>query len=301
MTTCNSFALPHFYRQRLLLALIKEFGGNMKKTVLHKRLFLFMEKEERKEYEFVPYKFGCWSMNCENDLESLSQSGWLKIDDTIQMANVDIPLNLVKRTDSEKLRSFADETGHWDYEKLIRHVYTEYPYYAVNSEIAEKNLSKQEMDIVRENRPIRRGKVLYTIGYEGISFEQYTNRLIKNDVRLLCDVRKNPLSRKAGFSKGTLKAILPKIGIKYIHVPELGIDGGMRRNLNNLNDYKQLFSKYACNLSEQKSSLSLVSGMIEKHKRIALTCFESNPQMCHRSCIGNYMAEVNPQLKVEHI
>ena len=41
--------------------------------------------------------------------------------------------------------------------------------------------------------------------------------LIREDVKLLCDVRKNPLSMKFGFSKNQLKGILEGVGIEYIH------------------------------------------------------------------------------------
>jgi hypothetical protein len=45
---------------------------------------------------------------------------------------------------------------------------------------------------------------IVTIGYEGRSLEAFLNLLLQNSVTLLCDVRRNPLSRKYGFSKSTL-------------------------------------------------------------------------------------------------
>ena len=47
-------------------------------------------------------------------------------------------------------------------------------------------------------------------------------------IGLLCDVRKNPLSRKFGFSKKKLKHITETVGIKYVHIPELGIESDKR-------------------------------------------------------------------------
>ncbi|WP_348602891.1 DUF488 family protein [Bartonella tribocorum] len=41
----------------------------------------------------------------------------------------------------------------------------------------------------------------FTIGYEGKSLENYLNCLLENNIKILCDVRKNPISRKYGFSK----------------------------------------------------------------------------------------------------
>ena len=64
--------------------------------------------------------------------------------------------------------------------------------------------------------------------------EAFINNLIQNDIRLLCDVRKNPLSRKFGFSKGKLSHILDTIGIKYVHIPDLGIESDKRRSLDTI-------------------------------------------------------------------
>ncbi|WP_200885350.1 DUF488 family protein [Jejuia pallidilutea] len=55
---------------------------------------------------------------------------------------------------------------------------------------------------------------LFTIGYEGISLEHYLNKLIRNNIKLLCDVRKNALSMKYGFSKSQLKNACEGVCIK---------------------------------------------------------------------------------------
>lgn len=43
--------------------------------------------------------------------------------------------------------------------------------------------------------------VVYTIGYEGIDLEQFIDIIKKNHIDTIIDVRKNPVSRKKGFSK----------------------------------------------------------------------------------------------------
>lgn len=54
--------------------------------------------------------------------------------------------------------------------------------------------------------------------------EQYLNKLIENDVKVLCDVRRNPISMKFGFSKHQLIKACNGVGIEYKHIPEVGID-----------------------------------------------------------------------------
>ncbi|WP_375627098.1 DUF488 family protein [Bartonella sp. MU37NMGALS] len=71
----------------------------------------------------------------------------------------------------------------------------------------------------------------FTIGYEGKSLENYLKSLIENNIKTLCDVRKNPISRKHGFSKRQLEKAVSNIDIEYMHMPELGIASEKRRNL----------------------------------------------------------------------
>ena len=61
---------------------------------------------------------------------------------------------------------------------------------------------------------------------------------------MLCDVRKNPLSRKYGFSKSTLSETLNKLGIEYTHLGALGIASEKRQYLNAQSDYDRLFDEY---------------------------------------------------------
>ncbi|WP_375695226.1 DUF488 family protein [Bartonella sp. AC90GZZY] len=70
----------------------------------------------------------------------------------------------------------------------------------------------------------------FTIGYEGKLLENYLNFLMKNNIKILCVVRKNLISRKRGFSKGQLEKAVRNIDIEYIHMPELGIASEKRRN-----------------------------------------------------------------------
>src|SRR5699024_10586736 len=88
---------------------------------------------------------------------------------------------------------------------LIKYTYKKYPYYAINSKIVNRVLSKTEREEVEKMKQKSDVKALFTIGYEGISIEQYINKLIKADVKVLCDVRKNSFSMKYGFNKSQLK------------------------------------------------------------------------------------------------
>ena len=166
---------------------------------------------------------------------------------------------------------------------LIKYTYNLYPYFAINSEVAEKILKSDELDQINKARPRGTETILFTIGYEGISLEEYLNRLLKNDIKLLVDVRNNPLSMKFGFSKSQLKRYCEGLGIQYLHFPEVGIRSEQRQELNSQKDYDRLFVKYrTSNLAETTSTQTTILSLLKKHERIALTCFEANICQCHR-------------------
>ena len=143
-------------------------------------------------------------------------------------------------------------------------------------------------------------QAIYTLGYEGLHFEDYVNKLIKKGVKLLCDVRRNPLSRKFGFTQRSLSNLLPKFDIEYLHLPELGIEAESRKHLDSKNDYKALFANYKKTLPSRRAGLDRIMEQLRKHKRIALTCFERNPQLCHRHCISDFLDRHN-RITVRHL
>lgn len=282
---------PTFYRQRLLIALIEVFSGKLSKLDLQKLLFLFMQKHfsSKQPYEFIPYYYGCYSFRASSDIKTLENYGFLKIDKDADMIFLLKENNIknITEKDANLLKSFFDEYKNLSGDSLIGHVYKKYPYYTMHSRIADKFLDKPYK---KQRNLFFDDKIndFFTIGYEGISFENYINKLIENDIKILCDVRKNPYSMKFGFSKNMLKNTLENINIKYMHIPELGIDSDERKELNSLNDYKKLFEEYEKNTlgtNSAKIALDMLQKLSSKNK-IALTCFEKDIEYCHRGVIA---------------
>lgn len=277
-----------YRRQKLLLGLVEIFKRKLTNTDLQKYLFLLTRLEDEKSYHFVPYKFGCFSFQAYNDKHKLISKGFLKdskewVLETSQTKYKD----MLTFEDNKRLWQVKKEYGELKGDDLVKHVYMQYPYFAINSTIAKRILSKSELERVEESRPINNGTILYTLGYEGKSLEEYLNILLKNGIKLLCDVRKNPLSRKYGFSKKTLKNAIESLGMEYRHIPELGIASDSRKNLNSTNDYEKLFDTYERDvLVTQSNSLKIISDLINDKQRVALTCFELLPSMCHRTRVA---------------
>jgi uncharacterized protein YwgA len=65
-----------YYRRKIILSLIQVFEGELEKIQLQKLLFLFTRlQKEKKAYDFVPYKFGCYSFQANSDLSTLKKYG----------------------------------------------------------------------------------------------------------------------------------------------------------------------------------------------------------------------------------
>ncbi|HOX30904.1 MAG TPA: DUF488 domain-containing protein [Spirochaetales bacterium] len=144
---------------------------------------------------------------------------------------------------------------------------------------------------------------LITVGYEGRSIEEYCSLLLTHGIRAVVDVRKNPISRKKGFSKSALADALLNSGIAYFHLPNLGIDSSLRQELKTDADYKRLFSVYTKEilpLPLAQESLELLQDIQFRFSMIALTCFERDPKHCHRHCIADYIHGTE-KIPVTHI
>lgn len=273
-----------FYRRKIILALLQLFDGQLDKIRLQKLLFLFCQRQTKGEYDFIPYRFGCYSYSANADLTAMVTRGFLNEDEkTFENIDKTDYLKQLKPTDLKLLQEIKTSYGKMSAKALMKHTYINFPFYAINSEAAESILTIEELEKVTKAKPEGNKTVLFTIGYEGISLEEYLVRLLKNDVKVLVDVRKNPLSMKYGFSKSQLKKYCASLGIEYVHIPEVGIPGDQRQELNTQSDYDQLFNVYRKNnLSKTADQQNEILNLLKQHKRIALTCFEANICQCHR-------------------
>ncbi len=277
------------YRQKTLIGLLSAFGGHLLSTDFQKYLFLLThEFQQEPSFEFVPYRFGSFSFQSYADKRRLVEIGALADTDDWQLQEGFSTEGLFDRVVFS--RCYA-KYSHLKGTKLLQDVYRRYPYYAINSERAANIMSTQEVSAIAAARPAATVPCFFTIGYEGSSFEGYLNRLIKNDVKTLVDVRRNPLSRKYGFSKKTLSDTVKKLGIGYVHIPELGIASEKRQELNTQADYDRLLNCYERQeLKQNGRALQNLFNIFQKDERVAITCFEADVCMCHRGRVAKAMS-----------
>ena len=287
-----------YYRRKIILALLDTFEGSLKKIDFQKLLFLITTIQKKPSFHFVPYKYGSFSFQSYSDIRTLIKYGrirdsisgndnfggkWIKVD------NHDYTKSLSEE-DKKNLDVIHDLYNNINSKELIKYVYLKFPYYSIRSEIVQKILTKEEYKVVESQKVRSSTHEIISIGYQGKSVDEYFNILIKNCVKILCDVRKNPVSRKYGFSKNQLKRICQGLDIRYEHIPELGISSLKRKNLKTNTDYQKLFKEYVnFTLQNQSKELDKLYYYIGQYKKLAITCFENDHNFCHRSEITNYL------------
>ena len=119
-------------------------------------------------------------------------------------------------------------------------------------------------------------------------------------VRFLIDVRYNAVSRKPGFAKSRLEAHCAGRGIGYVHLRELGCDSARRRAVRSGGDLERLFGEYRRELPGHRVELEAIGDLLERHRRVALTCFERDPLGCHRHIVADHLAAARGVM-VEHL
>jgi len=276
------------------MALLQAYKGKLEKLSLQKLLFLVCEKQKTPSYEFIPYLFGCYSYSAKADLNTMVQKGLL-IDDEFSYMKKDSKNYLALLEDDD--RRLINQTfilyQKFDGNSLMKHTYRNFPYFAINSITAKHLLTEREFKKVQEYQFRSKETIMYTIGYEGISLESYLNKLIQNDIRVLIDVRNNPISQKFGFSSSQLKRFCESIKIEYFNFRDVGIASDYRQELKTQEDYDKLFDNYwKKTLSKTISTQHKILELVKKHGRIALTCFEADICQCHRKHLAQAVTDL---------
>jgi len=142
---------------------------------------------------------------------------------------------------------------------------------------------------------------LFTLGYEGLKTDDLISHLKQKNVEILVDVREIPWSRKRGFSKSQLEAILQKHGIRYVHMKKLGSPSAIRKRVKEESNYDYFFNAYKNYVATQIDELKNLQRMTEKAV-CCLMCYERNVEMCHRKIIASEVKRIdNNGLKVVHL
>jgi uncharacterized protein (DUF488 family) len=142
---------------------------------------------------------------------------------------------------------------------------------------------------------------LLTIGYEGLTIDEFVDRLKQFNISRLIDVREIPWSRKPRFSKTSLRERLEDENIEYVHMKALGSPSDMRTKLKTDGDYDYFFRAYGKYLSQNMQAIKKVYQFISDGVN-CIMCFERLPDKCHRTVVANKIKEYDGNgLKIKHI
>lgn len=180
--------------------------------------------------------------------------------------------------------------------------------YAIASVIGslELNLQRKFLNIIIKKEvssPSQASKLknimlndtIYTIGYQGRNILDFIDILLKNDIKLLVDIRESAKSeKKADFNKDVLNRELERKNIKYIHKPELGIPYNLQLPYKDgklgLDCLRQWYNWHI----ETEFSLPEFITLIKESGRTVLMCMEryakrirEQKYSCHRDLLAD--------------
>jgi uncharacterized protein (DUF488 family) len=144
---------------------------------------------------------------------------------------------------------------------------------------------------VRRKHPPSQNVSFFTLGYQSHSVRSFLGILSANKVRVLVDVRQNPVSRKPGFSKGCLEKSVHAYGIEYVHLPCLGTPLRIRQIYARTGNVQGALQQYERHLRSKKQCLESLLHRVTS-QQFCLLCLESDHNSCHRSVIAQQLTEM---------
>lgn len=278
-------------RQKILLRILAESGGKCSKIQLTKLGFL-LANEGRSEqlkgfYEFLPYLFGPYSFTLNHEIQSLVRFGYVKLpeENDIEITSLGMKTSKTYREprldrDFELLLSTYGELGQ---SALLNRVYEKYPWFTAKSKIAAKRKA--------QIKPASCAN--FTIGYQSFQVDGLLNHLMHSGISRLIDTRSNPISRRFGFHKSTLKRLCQSVGLAYDHIPELGIPSQWRQELETEVAYNKLFQRYVDEILSANGPILASVAREMTEAPTALLCREKEAHHCHRTQLATKLRTIN--------
>lgn len=290
-------------RQKTVLALLSQANKPLSPRGFVKLVFLLRHEtelsSERTFYDFVPYKYGPFSFALYRELANLRRDGYVTSDEEC-VALCEHNAHLAEEKVEElppavhtAVEKVVSQYVRKSQSALIKDVYARCPWYATRSEMAD----------LRPKSAVRAKKArsaVYTAGYQGMSVDSFFNHLLKQGIRLIIDVRANPVSRRYGFSKRQFSKIAKKLGVGYRHIPNVGVPSKYRGDLTDYDSYQRLLNKYEREILPKLEDEIHEVGYLMQQTAAVLVCVEKDVRCCHRSRLAEAVS-LRTALEVAHL
>lgn len=132
---------------------------------------------------------------------------------------------------------------------------------------------------------------IYTMGFTQKNAEEFFEKILKNKIEILVDVRLNNQSQLAGFTKGKdLAYFLTKIcNCKYEHniacAPTKEILQQYKKNEISWETYEKQYNE----LVIKRQLANSFNEKYANYNRVLLLCSEPTPENCHRRLLAEYL------------
>lgn len=144
--------------------------------------------------------------------------------------------------------------------------------------------------------------LIYTLGYEGINLQDYTEVLATAGVGVVLDVREHPWSQRPDFIRWRMAPVLTEAGIDYVHVRAAGNPSHIRKSSQSV---EECLARYRAHLESNGQCLSELYSharlAFERGRPACLTCYERLPESCHRSVLLEGLLRLDASIKPVHL
>lgn len=279
-----------YVRQRVLLNLLLESGGRMSRSRLVILAFLYAHDGLKKPpaasvYQFLPYRNGPYSFTLRRDLRKLVGEGHLLV---LPRRELSLPGEAVPESAvlpgglARRVRHFVWLYGGLSLTQLVGLIHEQNAWFAMSGTLRDQWAV----------RPPPAKCAIYTAGCEGRQVDGFIDLLLRRGIKSLVDVRADPESRRYGFDGKTLPRICRRLGIRYRHLPQLGVPPAWRPKPQGSSDYgQQFFERRVRRVLEQEGGvLAQLGRMMSSTPAVLLG--EADPRRGHCSRLAETLSEM---------
>ncbi len=144
---------------------------------------------------------------------------------------------------------------------------------------------------------------LYTIGFTQKTAQDFFERLRRNGVRRLVDIRVHPGGQLSGFAKQEdLPYFLHELadGCGYVHLPMLAPTKEILKDYRDDGDWPRYVTRFEQLMDERDVPNSLDRAEFEATPT-CLLCSEATPEQCHRRLVAERLAAHWPDVEIIHL